>query len=59
MRVCLSSVRPLQDILNHVINDIEAFMGRVAAVAPKEDKKKNKKKKNKKKKCKGKTLQET
>ncbi|XP_031423180.1 epidermal growth factor receptor kinase substrate 8-like protein 3 [Clupea harengus] len=40
------------DILNHVINDIEAFMGRVAAVAPKEDKKKNKKKKNKKKKCK-------
>lgn len=35
------------DILNHLINDIEAFMGRVHAVAPKVDKKKKKDKKKK------------
>ncbi|XP_067253022.1 epidermal growth factor receptor kinase substrate 8-like protein 3 isoform X3 [Chanodichthys erythropterus] len=33
------------DILNHLINDIEAFMDRLTAVAPKKDKKKKKKKK--------------
>ncbi|KAL2090498.1 hypothetical protein ACEWY4_012761 [Coilia grayii] len=37
------------DILNHLINDIEVFMGRVSAVAPKQ-KKKKKKMMNKKKK---------
>ncbi|XP_073717380.1 epidermal growth factor receptor kinase substrate 8-like protein 3 isoform X1 [Misgurnus anguillicaudatus] len=36
------------DILNHLINDIEAFVDRVTAVAPKMDKKKKKKKKKKK-----------
>lgn len=35
------------DILNHLINDIEAFADRVTAVAPKMDKKKKKKKKRK------------
>ncbi|KAJ8412053.1 hypothetical protein AAFF_G00143200 [Aldrovandia affinis] len=43
------------DILNHVLNDVEQFMGRVAELVPKEDKKKKKKilmmkNKNKKKK---------
>ncbi|XP_048037912.1 epidermal growth factor receptor kinase substrate 8-like protein 3 [Megalobrama amblycephala] len=33
------------DILNHLINDIEAFADRLTAVAPKKDKKKKKKKK--------------
>ncbi|XP_002666161.1 epidermal growth factor receptor kinase substrate 8-like protein 3 [Danio rerio] len=35
------------DILNHLINDIEAFVGRLTAVAPKMDKKKKKQKKQK------------
>lgn len=35
----------MQDILNHLINDIEAFTDRLTAVAPKKDKKKKKKKK--------------
>ncbi|XP_036386635.1 epidermal growth factor receptor kinase substrate 8 [Megalops cyprinoides] len=42
------------DILNHILSDVELFMGRVSEVAPKEDKKKKKKmmmlKKSKKKK---------
>lgn len=37
----------LQDILNHLINDIEAFSDRLTAVAPKMNKKKKKKKKHK------------
>lgn len=37
------------DILNHLISDIEAFVDRVIAVAPKMDEKKKKKKKKKKK----------
>ncbi|XP_051977594.1 epidermal growth factor receptor kinase substrate 8-like protein 3 [Xyrauchen texanus] len=41
------------DILNHLINDIEAFVERVAGVAPKMDKKKKKKKQKKKKAVKG------
>uniref|UniRef100_A0A8C1LD51 EPS8-like 3a n=1 Tax=Cyprinus carpio TaxID=7962 RepID=A0A8C1LD51_CYPCA len=35
------------DILNHLINDIEAFAGQLTAIAPKMDKKKKKKKKHK------------
>ncbi|XP_062402102.1 epidermal growth factor receptor kinase substrate 8-like protein 3 isoform X2 [Sardina pilchardus] len=41
------------DILNHLINDIEAFVGRVRDVAPKEKKKKKKDKKKKFKAIKG------
>ncbi|XP_021424984.2 epidermal growth factor receptor kinase substrate 8-like protein 3 isoform X3 [Oncorhynchus mykiss] len=41
------------DIVNHIFNDIEIFMGKVAAAAAKAEKKKNKKKKNKDKGIKG------
>lgn len=43
MIFCLS----LQDILNHIVTDVEIFMGQVAAVAAKNTKKKKKKKKGK------------
>ncbi|XP_031721096.1 epidermal growth factor receptor kinase substrate 8-like protein 3 isoform X1 [Anarrhichthys ocellatus] len=49
----LSTPRPYTDldrnadILNHVLSDIEVFMGKVAAIAAKNTKKKNKKKKGK------------
>lgn len=37
----------LQDILNHILSDLEIFMGKVAAVVAKNAKKKKKKKKGK------------
>lgn len=37
----------IQDILNHIITDIEIFMGKVSAAEAKNGKKKKKKKKKK------------
>lgn len=39
-------VLSLQDILNHIFNDVESFMGQIAAATAK-NAKRNKKKKNK------------
>lgn len=41
------SVLSVQDILNHIITDVEIFMGKISAADAKNGKKKKKKKKGK------------